>query len=1716
MMLLQFGAPGARAASPELAFRVAPTELTRGLLGSFEVVASLPDGVEASGPLALGLELPPGVSVAEAGARVMPSSGGAMVGVFGRSPGGTIQLRASQGGVARGVTLGPGEVVRFRFSLKAGPASGRAASDGVTAASDGRVAVVSARLEDLEGVPRSDVVSARVGVRPDAELDLGLALGTVFCDADGDGLRDAGEMGLGGVRIVSDTGRAVDTDADGRWHLRDLKPGAHVLKLDVNTLPPPSVPIGSPRALVDVTPGLTVHAAFAVTCALETVRPEVLVPPPRPIPGRIAAPTALGAVLAGNAEALTVEVGGLALAPARLVVDVAPASHKGRSPAPPADRPLNLPWSPSAPEPSVLLALRVAAGEAWLPPDDGVARWEVAIHRQARRDTPEGPPIRVFVGAGALPERLVWDGRDAQGTYVFGRGSRVLVRAEIARQLPVSASLAPASMRVTRERLVAAPRVLGHGWRGRAAGETEVARYRLDAPRFEASGALSRALSGSLEVLAERVRAFATSDLLVELVVDGGSEAGALPWVRELTARLGLLYGLPPGRLHVRATVVGRPRLGPASPRELRLSWQAPEPPEALPPLDLPRAEPQALLGGDPLALGTGAAFAGVVAPAATAGLTLIASDGASRSLLLTASEALASEDSAPDLAALAALDPLAGLGGSALVEALGPSAVSVSLPARVTASEFEIVLPPRDSVMSAPRLFVSGRTHPENTIIVGHERMTVRKDGGFAGLVPLPAGLKALVIESHDRGGHVARITWPLAVSPTEHFLLALGDVSGGLDAHLTELPHYDTWRNDGLFLAGRAALLARGRIAGAVLGRELRYAVHADTARRDRFEPYFQQMIDPTRDYVVFGDGTDDTLVSPTRGPLYVLVEVDRSSVGYGAFHTDMRGVHLFRYERTFDGAHADLRAASEGERGTRLRAFATTDNRGLVRRHDELRATGGSLYYLSHKALARGSERVELVIRELGTGMELGRARLARDRDYRIDYALGRLVTEGPVPSVVDALFTIGAFQPFAGRAIQQGHEVWSVVGYEADAPRAGGDMAWGAQLVQPLGDWLEVGAGVAREGRPGGAASLGGDYLVWGSHAKVRAGAGSWAAVEVAGTTAQEGVARRSTDGGLAYGPIARTAAATRGGWGLFAAAEADVGELAGESPDALDLKLRGHWQLLQPGFRVAGLANEEGSEKWGGEAVWRPVAAGRAIVRYDGGRFLLSQPGVAAEPAVRQLERHRLLGRYEHTLAAPLTLFGEVAAGDQGDQVISDLPARSPLLAAVAGDSPSASAPGVAAFSVGARWRIWPSLALLAAQEALAGGDARTVGRGGAARVRTEAGAELALTSTTRLRALGSLRWNGDHAARLGVITPVEGGGHAYLEERVERGVDNARLVRASVVGLETDLGGARAFGEYRLDGGVGGRTNRAVLGLSRAVDLGAGVRALLAWERSAALASGTTGRGARDVFSGGLQVLGWDRLKLQGLFEARWDRDRLGEAAAEVLQALSRVNADLRLADGLTLLGLLDHALTQDLATRAVLVEDLLATVGLAWRPVGDDDVMFTLRWTRTAHRTEGPTTAEGDTWTPGAPESLGLTGPSTITTGDLISVGGRFELPWRLQLTEKLVWRQSRTRTSDELDQGAMSSDAAMWLTRLAFHVVAGVDLAAELRLIATLATGQLTQTGGLLEAAWRLAEHARLGVGWNVGADDARFQPDALRTGLRNGIYFRMSGLY
>jgi uncharacterized repeat protein (TIGR01451 family) len=124
-------------------------------------------------------------------------------------------LTFALGTVAAGATVTLRYVAEVSAGTRPGPAENRAQAAPPIASNVARVAVL---------------------VREDLTRSRAILAGRVFEDACTQAARH-GEFGLPNVRIVLEDGRYVLTDSEGRWHFDNVRPGTHVVQLDLDSLP---------------------------------------------------------------------------------------------------------------------------------------------------------------------------------------------------------------------------------------------------------------------------------------------------------------------------------------------------------------------------------------------------------------------------------------------------------------------------------------------------------------------------------------------------------------------------------------------------------------------------------------------------------------------------------------------------------------------------------------------------------------------------------------------------------------------------------------------------------------------------------------------------------------------------------------------------------------------------------------------------------------------------------------------------------------------------------------------------------------------------------------------------------------------------------------------------------------------------------------------------------------------------------------------------------------------------------------------------------------------------------------------------------------------------------------------------------------------------------------------------------------------------------------
>lgn len=106
-------------------------------------------------------------------------------------------------------------------------------------------------LREMDVVNRG-IQSAYFGMRSFTGLT-----GLVFYDENDNDTYDAGEKLFGNIRLVLDNEQTIASDYDGSFNFSDISPGSHVLRIDVNSLPPEFAPKDKVQQTIHINEGST-------------------------------------------------------------------------------------------------------------------------------------------------------------------------------------------------------------------------------------------------------------------------------------------------------------------------------------------------------------------------------------------------------------------------------------------------------------------------------------------------------------------------------------------------------------------------------------------------------------------------------------------------------------------------------------------------------------------------------------------------------------------------------------------------------------------------------------------------------------------------------------------------------------------------------------------------------------------------------------------------------------------------------------------------------------------------------------------------------------------------------------------------------------------------------------------------------------------------------------------------------------------------------------------------------------------------------------------------------------------------------------------------------------------------------------------------------------------------------------------------------------------
>ncbi|MGK0473346.1 MAG: putative repeat protein (TIGR01451 family) [Candidatus Azotimanducaceae bacterium] len=260
-------------------------------------------------------------------------------------------------------------------------------------------------------------------------------------------------------------------------------------------------------------------------------------------------------------------------------------------------------------------------------------------------------------------------------------------------------------------------------------------------------------------------------------------------------------------------------------------------------------------------------------------------------------------------------------------------------------------------------------------------------------------------------------------------------------------------------LFEGNRLAFYAKGTVKGEYL-MTIAYdsAKHRGAAGSKLAN--LNQAIDPNLYYTLYADANQPTFDAASTSKLYLKIERKQFYALFGDYDTGLIATEFSRYSRTVTGLKSEYKGKVVG-----YTAFATMTAQAYVR--DEIPGDGTSgLYRLTRNNILDNSDKIRIEVRERFQSQNIVSTQiLTRYLDYDIDYINGTLFFKQPINA------RDPAFNP-----------VLIVAEYESGDP-SDESLTAGGRVNFTLGDKLEVGATLVRDGTQGGSGNLQGLDATW---------------------------------------------------------------------------------------------------------------------------------------------------------------------------------------------------------------------------------------------------------------------------------------------------------------------------------------------------------------------------------------------------------------------------------------------------------------------------------------------------------------------------------------------------------------------------------------------------------------------------------------------------------
>ena len=328
------------------------------------------------------------------------------------------------------------------------------------------------------------------------------------------------------------------------------------------------------------------------------------------------------------------------------------------------------------------------------------------------------------------------------------------------------------------------------------------------------------------------------------------------------------------------------------------------------------------------------------------------------------------------------------------------------------------------------------------------------RRDGAD---IILPVGEYEVVAFKEEEGQMREYGKKAVKVGEDYLFFVLLGDAQVGYamnQGNIEPVQSHDGYQ-EGFWSEGRLAYYLKGKVKG-------KYLV-TSSFDSERDEKDIFNHLEEEKYYPVYGDDSGiDYGASDTQGRVYLMMEWDNNSAVWGNYQTALNDTELAQFNRSLYGGRMEVKSmgtSKDGEARTRAVVFGSqAPQRGA---HNEFLGTGGSLFYLKHKDVVEGSERLQVEIRDKITGLVKEARPMRYNQDYEMDYKAGRILFYEPVEYIVDSGSIIS-------EGLLNGDVVYVVVDYEYEVKDKLTEGTVGTRVEQALNDHLRIGGTYVRAG------------------------------------------------------------------------------------------------------------------------------------------------------------------------------------------------------------------------------------------------------------------------------------------------------------------------------------------------------------------------------------------------------------------------------------------------------------------------------------------------------------------------------------------------------------------------------------------------------------------------------------------------------------------------